>query len=93
MTALALALTTLSGCATTGKRLAAAAAAQGQARAAVILPDLPDTCRELMGLVEPREGEKWRAVQLRWEAVRINQNDRTAACTAFYDDLKTRLKQ
>ncbi len=86
MTALALALTTLSGYATTDERLTAAAKTQGWAKAAVILPDLPETCRELMGPVEPREGEKWRSVQL-------GCNDRTAACAAFYGDLKIRLKQ
>jgi len=79
------------GCASTNKRLQQAAIQQGQARAAVILPDLPQACRDAIGGVNPKEGEKWRGVQLRWRVVRENENEIKAACAAFYDDLKTRL--
>lgn len=81
------------GCTTTNKRLAAAATQQGQARAALILPDLPQACRDAIGIVLPHEGEKWRAVQLRWEVVRANENEIKMACVAFYDDLRARLEK
>lgn len=89
--ALGLALAISSGCQTTDKRLKQAAAAEGQARAAVILPSLPEPCRQAMGLVQPNEGEKWRAVQLRWEALRTNENAIKAACAGFYDDIRSRM--
>lgn len=91
--ALVLAAATLSGCATTNQRLQQAATQQGQTRAAVILPDLPQACREAIGAVDPKEGEKWRGVQLRWRIVRENENEIKAACASFYDDLKRRLAQ
>lgn len=89
--ALVLAAVTLTGCKTTSQRLHDASVTQGQVRALVALPDLPAACREAMGIVQPKEGEKWRAVQLRWQVVRSHQNDRLAACSAFYDQLRDRL--
>ena len=91
--ALALVAGTLSGCKTTDRRLHDAAVTQGQVRAIIALPDLPDACREAMGIVQPKEGEKWRAVQLRWEIIRSHQNERLAACAAFYDDIRARYAQ
>ena len=88
--ALVLAAVILNGCQTTEKRLHQAAIAQGQARAAVILPDLPQACRDAICSVQPKENEKWRGVQLRWSVVRSNENEIKAACAAFYDDIRAR---
>lgn len=81
----------LTGCQSTEKRLSEAATRQGYVRAAVILPELPQPCRNEMDLVVPRENEKWRHVQIRWEVVRGNENEIKAACATFYDNLRTRL--
>lgn len=56
--------------------------------AGVALPDLPAECRERMGRVVPKEGEKWRWVQKRWEMVAEAADQRAARCAAFYDDTK-----
>lgn len=41
-----------------------------------------------MPRVTPRDGEKWRAVQGRWEIVADGVDRRTADCAAFYDDVR-----
>ena len=84
-----LALTALicSGCATTERRLTAAASTSGRIAAGVDLPDLPAECRERMARVVPKEGEKWRWVQKRWEIVADNEDRRGERCAAFYDDV------
>lgn len=77
-----------SGCATTERRLTVAAGTSGRIAAGVDLPDLPADCREPMGRVVPKEGEKWRWVQKRWEIVADAEDKRTARCAAFYDDVE-----
>ncbi|ASY62548.1 hypothetical protein SJ05684_c10910 [Sinorhizobium sojae CCBAU 05684] len=57
----------------------------------MILPDLPQACRDATGVVNPKEGEKWRGVQLRWQVVRENENEIKTACAEFYDQLRQRL--
>ena len=53
------------------------------------LPALPPRCREDMSRVAPRAGEKWRAVQGRWQIVADGVDRRTADCAAFYDDVRS----
>lgn len=53
------------------------------------LPDLPARCRDKMPRVTPQPGEKWRAVQGRWMIVADNEDQRTADCAAFYDEVAT----
>lgn len=79
---------TSAGCTTTEQRLTAAAGTSGTIAAGVNLPDLPAECREPMGRVVPKEGEKWRWVQKRWEMVADAADQRTARCAAFHDDMK-----
>lgn len=79
-----------SSCVTADRRLHAAAITQGQVKAALNLPDLPQACRDAIGIVIPKEREKWRGVQLRWEVVRENENEIKAACAAFYDELRAK---
>lgn len=78
-----------SGCATTEQRLTAAAGTSGRIASGVDLPDQPAECREPMGRVVPKEGEKWRWVQKRWEIVADAEDQRRARCAAFYDDVQT----
>ncbi len=87
LTALALTALICSGCATTERRLAVAAGTTGRIAAGVDLPDLPAECRERMARVVPKEGEKWRWVQKRWEIVADAEDKRVARCAAFYDDV------
>ena len=87
LTALALTALTCSGCATTERRLTVAAGTTGRIAAGVDLPDLPAECRAQMARVVPKEGEKWRWVQKRWEIVADAEDKRVARCAAFYDDV------
>ena len=81
----------LNGCASTDqKRLSAAADAKGKIQAAVILSDLPAECRDKMARVYPKPTEKPRNTQLRWEFAADAQDDRTARCGQFYDDVKSK---
>lgn len=75
------------GCTTTEKRLTTAAAASGTIAAGVDLPDLPAECREKMPRVIPKDGEKWRWVQKRWEIVADGEDARVGRCAAFYDQV------
>ncbi|WP_245427700.1 hypothetical protein [Pleomorphomonas carboxyditropha] len=52
------------------------------------LPALPARCRDNMPRVTPKAGEKWRAVQGRWQIVADGVDRRTADCAAFYDDVR-----
>lgn len=78
----------LTGCGTLDKRLTAASHEVGRQSAGVSLPPLPTRCRGAMPRVTPRAGEKWRAVQGRWQIVADGEDRRTADCAAFYDDVK-----
>jgi len=54
----------------------------------VSLPGLPSRCRDKMPRVTPSAGEKWRAVQGRWQVVADGEDRRTHDCAAFYDEVK-----
>lgn len=90
--ALSLTAAICAGCTTTDRALLGAATAQGRAKAGVTLPDLPPECRAPMGRVAPKEGEKWRWVQKRWEFTADAQDKRTRDCAAFFDDMKAGLE-
>lgn len=79
----------LSGCVTTEQRLVSASATAGAMAAGLNLPQQPDECRVPMDRVVPKEGEKARWVQKRWEIVADQADKRTAYCATFYDDVKT----
>lgn len=79
----------LTGCGTLDQRLTAASREIGREAAGVSLPALPPRCRELMPRVTPRTGEKWRAVQGRWQIVADSVDRRTSDCAAFYDDVRS----
>lgn len=87
MTALALTALTFAGCTTTEGRLVAASTASGTVAAGVSLPDFPADCREKMPRVVPKDGEKWRWVQKRWEIVADGEDARVARCATFYDQV------
>lgn len=78
----------LAGCGTLDQRLTAASREVGRQAAGVNLPALPARCREPTPRVAPRAGEKWRAVQGRWQIVADGVDRRAADCAAFYDDVK-----
>lgn len=81
----------LNGCGNLGQRLEVASTEIGRHEAGVSLPEFPDRCREKMPRVYPQQGEKWRAVQGRWEITADNEDRRTAGCAEFYDDVKAGL--
>ncbi|PIO96318.1 hypothetical protein CJ014_26085 [Pleomorphomonas carboxyditropha] len=78
----------LSGCGNLEARLATASTEIGRQNAGVSLPALPARCRDNMPRVTPKAGEKWRAVQGRWQIVADGVDRRTADCAAFYDDVR-----
>ncbi|WP_370677562.1 hypothetical protein [Pleomorphomonas sp. PLEO] len=41
-----------------------------------------------MSRVAPKTGEKWRAVQGRWQIVADGEDRRISDCAAFYDEVK-----
>lgn len=86
--AVVLALTILSGCGSRDEALDATAKSLGEMSAGVKLPEYPKRCRDKMPRVIPKVGEKWRAVQERWEITADNVDKRTADCAAFYGDVK-----
>lgn len=71
----------------------AAAVAQGEARAQVVIPALPDRCRQHMGRIVPKLGEKTRWTQKRWEFAADAVDRQIDDCAAFHDDLKTNLEK
>ena len=79
----------LTGCGGLGARLETASREVGRQTAGVSLPALPARCRDDMPRVVPRAGEKWRAVQGRWQIVADGVDRRTADCAAFYDDVRS----
>lgn len=83
---------TLNGCAATApKRLTVAAETKGRIAAGTALPDLPEECSQKMARVYPKYWvEKPRGTQLRWEFAAEFVDRRTARCSAFYEDVKTR---
>ena len=81
-------LAILSGCGNLEGRLSAASSEIGRQSAGVSLPALPARCRDKMPRVTPRTGEKWRAVQERWEIVADGEDRRVRDCAAFYDDVR-----
>lgn len=83
----------LNGCASTEVRLAMAAETQGRAGAGVVLPDLPAECRQHIGRVVPKSGEKVRWTQKRWEYSADAVDRQIDDCAAFYDDTKNRFEK
>lgn len=81
----------LAGCGSLEGRLTAASSEFGRQNAGMAMPALPVRCRNKMPRVTPKAGEKWRAVQRRWEIVADAADRQTADCAAFYDDLKAGL--
>lgn len=77
----------LTGCVGLEGRLTAASTEIGRQSAGVTLPALPARCRDKMQRVTPKAGEKWRAVQKRWEIVADSEDRRVSGCVAFYDDV------
>jgi hypothetical protein len=72
-------ISTGSSCVTTDT-VGQAAVARAQVQANVYLTPQPEACRDEMPLVRPKQDEKWRSVQLRWEVVRKNENDTKKLC-------------
>lgn len=87
-------MTMLSGCGNTDlTRIDTAAKAQGVTQARVSLPDLPERCRDPMGRVVPKVGEKARWSQKRWEYSADNIDRQITDCAAFYDTTKTNFEK
>lgn len=82
----------MSGCGNLDRRLATASAEIGRQSAGVTLPDLPVRCRDRMPRVTPQVGEKWRAVQGRWQIIADGEDRRVSDCAAFYDEMRENLK-
>lgn len=76
------------GCVTDQEKYSAAIATQAVAAAPTNLPEWPVQCDEPMPTVIPKDGEKFRFVQDRWEIVRDNENKTKAWCSRFYADAK-----
>lgn len=83
---------TLSSCGAIEKRLTDAAKKQGQTQAGINLPDQPDDCRKKEPHADIREGDEARSVLARERAALNRQNERTARCADFYDDVKRRFR-
>ncbi|MCM2441204.1 hypothetical protein HGO34_15890 [Agrobacterium vitis] len=82
-------LSTGAACQSDSARIAAAAKAQGQARASLSLPaDLPDACTALIDGVIPADGEKWVHVQTRWGIVIANRNQLAKDCGTWWKDYR-----
>jgi len=79
-----------SGCTTTEarqtERLVAASKTLGVTRAKTNPPDLPSECREHMGRVVPKAGEKARWTQKRWEFSADQIDAQIDRCAQFHDD-------
>lgn len=71
--------------------MTAASSEIGRQSAGVSLPALPGRCRDKMPRVTPKAGEKWRAVQGRWQIIADGEDHRARDCAAFYDDVKAGL--
>lgn len=80
------------GCATTEKRLEAAAVTKGKVSAGVTLAPLPDDCRKHMGRVVPKVGEKVRWTQKRWEYSADAGDRQIDDCAEFYDAQRSRMQ-
>lgn len=78
-------LTMGNSCETAGRRLTAAATAEGQARAAITRPATPDSCVAYVDRVYPKVGEKARWTQRRWEIVADNRDRLADDCRADLD--------
>jgi hypothetical protein len=82
-----------SGCATTEGRLITAATVKGRSEAKIIVPDLPAECQEHMKRVVPKQGDKARWLQARWEANADVIDRQVDDCAAFHVDFKHRLEK
>lgn len=82
-------LALLAGCQSLNERASIAAVVEGQARASVPFPDLPDACVARMGRVRPGD-EPWVIVQKRWEILAENRDRQAYDCAAWGSDMQTR---
>lgn len=78
------------GCVTDQEKYSAAIVRQAVAAAPTNLPDWPKQCSDDMPMVIPKDGEKFRFIQDRWEIVRDNENKTKAWCSQFYADAKAK---
>ncbi len=79
------------GCQSDMDRLNSAAAREGAAAAAAILPDLPAACTAKVERVRPKVGEKARWTQKRWEFSAEKRDGQSRDCQSFWDDYKQRI--
>lgn len=79
----------LSACGSLNERLSGAAAKKAVAESGTTLPDLPTKCSAKMRRINPQEGDQWFAVQVRWLTAADEQDERTALCARFYQNVKT----
>jgi hypothetical protein len=79
----------LVGCQTIDKRASAAAAVQGQAKAQIPFPDLPEACTAKVGRVKPGD-EPWVIVQKRWLITADNRDRQAEDCRAWGVDIKSK---
>jgi len=82
-------LALLAGCQSLTGRASIAAAVEGQARASVPFPDLPEACVAKMGRVWPGD-ERWVIVQKRWQILAENRDRQADDCVAWGRDMQTR---
>lgn len=88
----ALTMLTLTGCSSLDGRRAGAAAALGQTRAGVRLPELPEDCRQREPHAVIFAGMEARSVIRRERAATNRANDRVERCARFYDVTKGKLQ-
>jgi hypothetical protein len=79
----------LAGCQSINERASIVAGVQGQARASIPFPDLPDACTVKVGRVKPGD-EPWVIVQKRWQIVADNRDRQADDCAAWGRDMQTR---
>jgi cytochrome c5 len=82
----------ISGCATTEGRVIRAAEVKGRSEAKTVVPDLPAECRQHMERVIPKEGDKARWIQARWETNADAVDRQIDDCAAFQDGYKRRVE-
>ncbi|MHC2298131.1 hypothetical protein [Rhizobium mongolense] len=79
----------LAGCQSVDKRVTAAATVQGQARAYVPFPDLPEACVAKVGRVRLGD-EPWVIIHRRWQIVADNRDRQADDCKAWGRDMQSR---
>lgn len=87
--ALILMIALLAGCQSLNQRASIAAAVEGQARASMPFPDLPEACVAKMGRVRPGD-EPWVIVHKRWQILAENRDRQADDCAAWGRDMQVR---